>query len=214
MALTRLNNNAYGETISVAKGGTGVTSEGLIGNLVKLSSGDFTTQASVTVDNVFTADYSKYKILLHTSNPTNYADVKINFRDSTPSDMSFTQYGVYTNQQASTTTNNFTFRSVSTSAVHLTNYNTSALYRAGSFDIDLSNIYAPLAMDNTNYNNYECFMQWTVIGRRESGSDQFQSRMWQNLHQGVGTNYSIRGVKFYVDAGTITGTYAIYGYKE
>ena len=47
MALTRLNNNAIGETITAAKGGTGVTSVDDIGNFVKIDSQSGTAQSGL-----------------------------------------------------------------------------------------------------------------------------------------------------------------------
>ena len=66
MALTRLNNNAIGETITAAKGGTGVTSADSIGNLVKLQSVNVTSNvSSVDFDSTYiTSDYDVYKIIV------------------------------------------------------------------------------------------------------------------------------------------------------
>ena len=47
MALTRLNNNAICETITAAKGGTGVTSADDIGNFVKIDSQSGTAQSDL-----------------------------------------------------------------------------------------------------------------------------------------------------------------------
>lgn len=63
MALTRLNNNAYGETISVAKGGTGVTTAADLantGNLVKLSSQTASGDASIEFTSGIDSTYKIY----------------------------------------------------------------------------------------------------------------------------------------------------------
>lgn len=68
MALTRLNNNAYGETISVAKGGTGVTTAADLantGNLVLLNTNDISSAVSSIEFNstYINSSYDSYLII-------------------------------------------------------------------------------------------------------------------------------------------------------
>ena len=70
MALTRLNNNAIGETITAAKGGTGVTSADEIGNLVKISSSSANDDAtSIEVTSGLDSTYNAYLIRLTGMSP-------------------------------------------------------------------------------------------------------------------------------------------------
>ena len=69
MALTRLNNNAIGETITAAKGGTGVTSADEIGNLVLLHSIESGTNVSeIDLSSYVSSTYDEY-ILYFSSLP-------------------------------------------------------------------------------------------------------------------------------------------------
>ena len=68
MALTRLNNNAIGETITAAKGGTGVTSADNIGNLVLLSTATASSgDQYITFD--LSSSYDNYIIKGHSIKP-------------------------------------------------------------------------------------------------------------------------------------------------
>ena len=69
MALTRLNNNAYGETISVAKGGTGVTTSAALANLGHRTLLNSTTVSSdvaqIAIDNtILTSDIRHLEIIV------------------------------------------------------------------------------------------------------------------------------------------------------
>jgi hypothetical protein len=63
MALTRLNNNAIGETITAAKGGTGVTSADSIGNLVKVSTATASSDSSIEFTTGIDSTYEHYKLI-------------------------------------------------------------------------------------------------------------------------------------------------------
>jgi hypothetical protein len=76
MPLTRLNNNAIGETITAAKGGTGVTSADEIGNLVLLHNFSSTTDVDeVDFSSYFSTSYDDY--ILHWSSLPATDNVKL-----------------------------------------------------------------------------------------------------------------------------------------
>ena len=72
MALTRLNNNAIGETITAAKGGTGVTSADEIGNLVLLNSASGSSSvAQLDIDSTYiNSSYNNYKLYINLTSAT------------------------------------------------------------------------------------------------------------------------------------------------
>lgn len=97
MALTRLNNNAYGETISVAKGGTGVTTSADLantGNMVLLNSSTLSSVTSIEYDNTIITDtYDIYELHLTKLNGT--SDYNISFRVSEDNGSNYITSAVY-----------------------------------------------------------------------------------------------------------------------
>jgi hypothetical protein len=88
MALTRLNNNAIGETITAAKGGTGVTSADEIGNIVLIKKQVISASvASVEFKNgtngvVFDNTYDIYQMYCHdmiTASDNQKIDIDVSF---------------------------------------------------------------------------------------------------------------------------------------
>ena len=76
MALTRLNNNAIGETITAAKGGTGVTSADEIGNFVKIDSQSGTDLSNISSLDIDLPDtYKSFKLNIHLKPETNTTHV-------------------------------------------------------------------------------------------------------------------------------------------
>lgn len=81
MALTRFNNNAIGETITAAKGGTGVTSADEIGNLVLLNSASGSSSISqLDIDSTYiNSTYNNYRLYINLSPNTDNVYPRVRF---------------------------------------------------------------------------------------------------------------------------------------
>ncbi|NDB61088.1 hypothetical protein EB001_22000, partial [bacterium] len=164
------------------------------GALTKITSASFTTQSSVAIDGCFTSTYTKYKVIYQCYSSAADADLQFQFRYAGPTTQTSDYYGSGNsyNRNNSTTT----FNSNNTSQLTLTDrmQNNSAEQTFGEITFAL--------VGNASENPQ-------IVGM---GNNSFYTG-WSFY---AGTNNTARtytGFLLKPDSGTITGSYAVYGYE-
>ena len=207
MALTRLNNNAIGETLSVAKGGTGVTSADEIGNMVLLSTATASADSSIEFTSGIDSTYSIYRFEFINIHPaTNDVNFSVNFRDGdTNFDATKTGTGAQLNINEDGTGAQFV-HATALNAAQTTNAHQISHSTGNSNDESLSGHFILYNPSSTTFaKNYLGFIQ----NYHENNNSQL------HFSEGyVNTTSAVDGVKFNFSSGNIdSGTIIMYGVK-
>ena len=160
--------------------------------MVLLNKTDFTTQASVAIDNVFTSTYQNYKIILNLT-AVSGTDISINWYGRTSaSDVTsnYTLQRIYTRST--------TLAAVSTSE-NIIAYTTTGGATSCQFELFMSS--PQLAQQTTTFS--------APIGEFSAGAP-YMNLLWS---RNTSTN-QFDGIKIYPSTGTFSGTVRIYGYRN
>jgi D-alanyl-D-alanine carboxypeptidase len=159
--------------------------------LVLIANNNFTSAASVTLDNVFTSAYSNYKILL-TSTGSAAAVHFYRWRTSAPASVTSSNY--YINTFGPT---NWTSSALVSSAPAVENRGETAYASSGNLTTYTADIFSPQLSEPT-----------FVIGTSASVDEARVKNNFFNLSS------SFAGIEIYPQSGTITGSVRIYGYRN
>jgi hypothetical protein len=165
------------------------------GSLTKIASASFTTQSSVAIDSCFTSTYTKYKVIYQCFSSVTDADLQFQFRYAGPTTQTTDYYGSgqsYNRQNTlvaynSDNTSQLTFNTRMQSSAAETTFGeiTFALVGNASENPQI------IGMGNNSF-----YTGWSLY---------------------AGTNNTARtytGFLLKPDSGTITGSYAVYGYEN
>jgi hypothetical protein len=157
--------------------------------LAPLNTTNFTTQAAVQINNVFTTTYANYLIELNVAGSTPATLEMQTATSGTPQSGSVYEYGGnYTTFTAVTVVGVSSLTSKTSGTVGYLNTTQGAL-----------NIF----VNGPQINN---LTTWSSIGTGQGLSSTIQGRM--------GTAFQSDGIRFFPSAGTITGTIRIYGLRN
>jgi hypothetical protein len=161
--------------------------------LVFISRTNYTGAAVVNIDNVFTSNFTAYRVIGMT-NPSAYLALwKIRFRnggvDQTGANYQFTSARLYTNNLIDTYNSGAT-------EMQLSNGGLNGFPHLFSFDIydPKGNTPTVLTFDSSNFESGLAAVRWWSSG-------------------GYKANYSHDGFSIYPNSGTWTGSLAVYGYR-
>ena len=169
--------------------GSGSTTWGVPDALVPIATQSFTNVSGVTVDNVFSATYANYLIRAQIStvsgSPTRLIGQLINNSGAV---FAGTYYGGFAWYRAQTTANG------------------SEAFTGGNFRMNVSNIFeVDVTMDLTSLNGAD-----PKISGQVAAFD-YNSDFGAYVSSG---GVVMRGIRFSQDAGNITGTIRVYGYRN
>jgi hypothetical protein len=174
-------------SVSVGSGSGSVSTQGTV---------TFSGASSVSLNGAFSSTYKNYYILLNISSRVTASSIFMRVRAST-TDNSSTNYnfGVITKATNSTTIVNYAAANSNTFEV------CSIRANGGSAKIDL---FDPQTTDYTSY--------MTVSHSKSGAVNDAQDYETRSGSMSVTTSYD--GITIYTNAGTITGTVSVYGYKN
>jgi hypothetical protein len=157
---------------------------------VKLASGSFGNVAAVNIDNVFTASYKHYVITLDNVSGNAAANLQFNFRKTDSTTYSTNYYG----GTLKLTYNSSTPTNIQHNAVGQATISEELAYGAGILFITASTTSATYPAVQGFYNSHNNAIATAPMVTTDA------------INAG--------GVRFSVDAGTLTGNYIIYGVTE
>jgi len=187
--------SASSPNFTLASDGTVSGGAGL-GGLVHLHTESFSGQATINIDNVFTADYDQYQMVGYlSSNTGTVGNVSIRMRSAGSTVSTNSYYFNGTELQSSSATSVSVARSNGLAGGFILGpINTMP----ASFNTTL---YAPFLSAITEYNS---------LSIDSYGTDMLFRAMGGRMN----TSASYDGVSLYVGSGTITGTIRVYGYAN
>ena len=160
---------------------------GSVGGLVHINTTDFSAVASQSINDVFSASYDVYKIVIRStgSGVGQSIRLRVSGADNSASVYRWTSIG-----QAYTLAASGEFTRSVTSV-------TASDVSAGSNIFTEITIASPFLVEPTN---------WTSIG-----NDSGRSRFWYGHHE---SSTSFTGFSYFPASGTITGAISVYGYRK
>jgi len=165
------------------------------GGLVLLNTTTFSAQASVSINNVFSATYTNYKVFIYVSSgsATGYVNMRLRASGSDNSASTYNSSSPYTFSNAST--------------FNVENFASQSKFSVNYCESNARNVFTTMEIINPQASEYTGYtMQATrfvpSVVVNYSGSGQF-----------VNTN-SFDGFTVYPDSGTLTGTIRIYGIRN
>lgn len=175
-----------GEVLTASDTNTYLTNAGL----VYVTSGSFTASAGVQVNNCFTSTYRDYRVIIIVS--TASASAVTGFRlskNGTPSQTGYGYGGLYSLWTAATSGN---FQGGNATYIYAGNVDSGV-----TTTLDDITLYNPQTTAQANY-------RIETIGN--------QTSYWQLGRHGVNDNMD--GFYYFPLAGTVTGTYVVYGIRN
>lgn len=161
--------------------------------LVHLHTETFSGQSSVSLDNVFSATYANYRVVINVSSSA--SNLNMRMRASGSDNSSSNYYFNGPELSTSSVTSPAVARSIG-----LQNYAITGIYGTGPGYAALD-IYAPYLTQTTAFTGHAI---------SNGGTDLFQRIM--SMYMSVTTSYD--GFTIYPASSTITGTLRIYGYRN
>jgi hypothetical protein len=165
------------------------------GALTKITSASFSAQSSLAVDGCFTATYTKYKVIYQCYSSAADADLQFQFRYAGPTTQTTDYYGSGNSYNRNNSTS--TFNSNNTSQLTITDrmQNSAAESTTGAIEFALvGNASENPIIYGMGFNSF--YTGWSFY----SGVNN------------IARNYT--GFLLKPDSGTITGSYAVYGYQN
>lgn len=163
------------------------------GALTKIASASFTTQSSVAIDGCFTSTYTKYLCLYSTIASTSLTELHLQFRYAGPTTATTTYYGSGRVQVRFNTATNFGFDNTA-EAVIAADMGTA------------QKTFGQIVFENVGNSSQDaCFFG---AGMEADGNG------FSNFAGVQNTARTYTGFLLKPASGTITGTYAVYGYSN
>jgi hypothetical protein len=188
----RLGIGTTGQVLTVAGGVPSWATAGGGGSLTKITSAPFTTQSTVDVDDCFTSTYTKY-LVLYSALCSTTASLYLQYRYAGPTTQTTTYYGAGFSQDRSNAVANYGFDNVAQATI------------SPSLNTAQTSI-GQILFDNVGNSS-----QSPVHSGTGHAGDGQKLIIFSGLQN---TSRTYTGFRLSASSGTITGTYAVYGYTN